>query len=171
MSEYKVYVESHNTLYEVINPVFEEDGAVSSVKWRVAGQERWQTVPGTFLNPRVFEHFPDLLQAIVDVIAAGCASETETEADYSWEGNEDPCCGADEACSDCPDAEFEASGESVTVEVPVELAVKVAGFDGQVAEAVNALLDIAEDVSQPASERISAASLVISAYFTAFDIS
>lgn len=169
MSEYKVYVEALGNLYEVVNPVFEQNGDITSEQWRVAGHNGWQLTPGTFPYPKVFENTEGLIQAVVDLLQA--RAETETEADYSWEGNDAPCCGADEACSDCPDAEFEASGESVTVEVPVDLAVKVAGFDGQVAEALDALLGIAEDVSQPASERISAASLVISAYFTAFDIS
>lgn len=138
--EVKVYVEAYGALWEVIDPIFESDGTISSDKYRRADEPdaEYYLSRGSFRDAIVYEDLNGLLERVLVL------------------GDESGCgCDADEACSDCP--------ENITGE-HYPLSLDVIEFGGAMAEAIEALLEVARDERVDAIARIAAADRVLGTY-------
>lgn len=156
-NEVKVYVEAYGVLYEVINPVAEGDDGdtVRSSKWRSVGTERWNTNSGLFIGI-IYEDFSDAFAGLFDTQGCdlpGCCGDPEQCDQQDTETCTCAAMGEGAACSDCP------AEDEVTVPVVHTL------FGGQTAEALDALLEIAQDAVVAPNSRIAAAATVLEAHF------
>lgn len=65
--ENKVYIEAYGVLWEVIDPVYEEDGSIVSSKFRRADEpdEHYYLAEGLFVAPVVYENLGALLDQVI----------------------------------------------------------------------------------------------------------
>lgn len=180
--QYKIYVEAYERVYELLDPQFHDDGDITSSKWRQVGHLAWHEDHGTFLDAKVFENGDDAVNKLLDLLDTqgcdlpeccgepeDCAQQPTTNPEddeflidnFAFHDEGEPCCGADEQCSDCP--------ENITAEHGL-LYVTARGFSGQIADALNVLIDIAQDDGASDDVRVEAAGAVVTTYLRAFGV-
>lgn len=117
----KIYVEAYGSLWEVHNPEYEGDGYITSKKYRLVGEDTFEPTTGTFYYDTVYTLLLDASEEVAESPERLCDCGLFTDEVCVCPPT--ACCGAGEACYDCPDAVvtddavFEAKADLVTVAV------------------------------------------------------